>query len=162
MLIANQQLEVADHRELLPNTIFPVQGPSVQAIIDLGFYPVTVWLAHDRSTQKLVPSQPYLIDGVCYTVQVEDMTESDIQAEKDSAMANIRAQRNQLLSSTDWRFRSDLTPSQEWKDYCQALRDLPASIVASGADPRTWNSWPKSPDAPINLGNEAVTLSGLN
>jgi len=162
MLIANQELQVADHRELLPNTIFPIEGPSVQAIIDLGFYPVTVWLSYDQNTQKLVPSTPYLIDGVCYTVKVEDLTESDIQAQKDAAMANIRAQRNLMLSATDWRFRSDMNPSQEWKDYCQALRDLPASIVASGADPRTWNSWPQSPDAPINLGNEAVTLSGLN
>ena len=39
----------------------------------------------------------------------------------------LRIQRNQLLQQTDWRFRSDLTPSQEWIDYCQALRDLPAN-----------------------------------
>ena len=32
--------------------------------------------------------------------------------------------RNQLLAETDWRFRSDLTPSQEWIDYCQELRDI--------------------------------------
>lgn len=36
----------------------------------------------------------------------------------------VRMERNRLLSATDWRFRSDLTPSQEWKDYCQALRDI--------------------------------------
>jgi len=29
---------------------------------------------------------------------------------------------------TDWRFRSDMTPSQDWKDYCQALRDVPAQV----------------------------------
>lgn len=40
--------------------------------------------------------------------------------------AEIRAKRNQLLSETDWRFRSDLTPSQAWIDYCQALRDITA------------------------------------
>lgn len=39
---------------------------------------------------------------------------------------NVRATRDQKLASTDWRFRSDLTPSQEWKDYCQALRDVPS------------------------------------
>lgn len=32
--------------------------------------------------------------------------------------------RNNLLQETDWRFRSDQTPSQEWIDYCQALRDI--------------------------------------
>ena len=32
--------------------------------------------------------------------------------------------RNKLLNQTDWMFRSDLTPSQEWINYCQALRDI--------------------------------------
>jgi hypothetical protein len=43
-----------------------------------------------------------------------------------TASRNQRRKRDQLLSATDWRFRSDLTPSQEWVDYCQALRDVPA------------------------------------
>lgn len=33
-------------------------------------------------------------------------------------------ERNRLLAETDWRFRSDQNPSQEWVDYCQALRDI--------------------------------------
>jgi hypothetical protein len=40
--------------------------------------------------------------------------------------AEVRAERDTKLSNTDWRFRSDMTPSQAWKDYCQALRDVPA------------------------------------
>ena len=40
---------------------------------------------------------------------------------------SVRAMRDDKLKATDWRFRSDLTPSQEWKDYCQALRDLPSA-----------------------------------
>jgi len=39
----------------------------------------------------------------------------------------LRLERDRLIQQTDWRFRSDLTPSQEWIDYCQALRDLPAN-----------------------------------
>jgi hypothetical protein len=59
-------------------------------------------------------------------------TEEEIQAkiaelEAAEPMRLLRIQRNQLLQQTDWRFRSDLTPSQEWIDYCQALRDLPAN-----------------------------------
>lgn len=42
---------------------------------------------------------------------------------------DIRLQRNGLLAETDWRFRSDMTPSQAWKDYCQALRDIPATFA---------------------------------
>ena len=59
-------------------------------------------------------------------------TEEEIQAkiaelEAAEPMRLLRIERNQLLAQTDWRFRSDLTPSQEWIDYCQALRDLPAN-----------------------------------
>jgi len=49
------------------------------------------------------------------------------ELEAAEPLRQLRQQRNQLLAATDWRFRSDLTPSQEWIDYCQALRDLPAS-----------------------------------
>jgi len=42
----------------------------------------------------------------------------------DAAASDIRAERNKRLAETDWRFRIDLTPTQEWFDYCQALRDL--------------------------------------
>ena len=42
-------------------------------------------------------------------------------------LKRLRIERNRLIQQTDWRFRSDLTPSQEWIDYCQALRDLPAN-----------------------------------
>ena len=42
-------------------------------------------------------------------------------------MRLLREERNLRLQETDWRFRSDLTPSQEWIDYCQALRDLPST-----------------------------------
>ena len=42
-------------------------------------------------------------------------------------MRLLRQERNRRIAQTDWRFRSDLSPSQEWKDYCVALRDLPAN-----------------------------------
>jgi len=41
----------------------------------------------------------------------------------------LRELRNAMLAQTDWRFRSDLTPSQAWIDYCQSLRDLPATAT---------------------------------
>lgn len=37
----------------------------------------------------------------------------------------LRKARNKELSRCDWRFMSDQTPSQEWIDYRQFLRDLP-------------------------------------
>ena len=53
--------------------------------------------------------------------------EAAYKAMKDAEQAkSVRQSRDQKLAETDWRFRSDMTPSQAWKDYCQALRDLPA------------------------------------
>jgi len=53
--------------------------------------------------------------------------EAAYKAIKDAEHAkSVRSNRDAKLSATDWRFRSDMTPSQEWKDYCQALRDIPS------------------------------------
>jgi hypothetical protein len=53
--------------------------------------------------------------------------EAAYKAIKDAEHAkSVRNERDTKLSATDWRFRSDMTPSQEWKDYCQALRDIPS------------------------------------
>ena len=52
--------------------------------------------------------------------------EAAYKAMKDAEQAkSVRQARDQKLAETDWRFRSDMTPSQAWKDYCQALRDIP-------------------------------------
>ena len=42
-------------------------------------------------------------------------------------LKELREERNRRIALTEWRFRSDLSPSQEWKDYCKALRDFPAN-----------------------------------
>jgi len=60
----------------------------------------------------------------------------------------LREQRNRLLAATDWRFRSDLTPSQAWIDYCQALRDLPANSTPALDEngQLTGVNWPTPPE----------------
>ena len=67
------------------------------------------------------------VDGKWFTkYSVVDM-DDDAKAAKDAEQAkSVRSDRDNRLAATDWRFRSDMTPSQEWKDYCQALRDVPA------------------------------------
>jgi len=65
-----------------------------------------------------------VIDGTTTTAAEQ---EAAYKAQKDAEQAkNVRQTRDQKLADTDWRFRSDMTPSQEWKDYCQALRDVPS------------------------------------
>ena len=43
------------------------------------------------------------------------------------AMRLLRLERNARIAETDWRASSDLTISDAWKTYRQALRDLPAT-----------------------------------
>ena len=42
-------------------------------------------------------------------------------------MEEIRRHRNGLLTETDWMALGDVTMSDVWKTYRQALRDIPAS-----------------------------------
>ena len=67
--------------------------------------------------------------------------ETAYKASKDAEQAkSVRATRDTKLSETDWRFRRDMTPSQEWKDYCQALRDVPTQAGFP------WTiTWPDAP-----------------
>jgi len=69
--------------------------------------------------------------------------DTDVEAAADTALAweQVRGHRNQLLTDSDWRAMSDLTMSDDWKTYRQALRDLPANTV----DP-TNITWPEEPE----------------
>ena len=67
------------------------------------------------------------IDGKWYTKYGAADMEQEAKDALDAQQAKaVRGDRDRRLAETDWRFRSDLTPSQAWKDYCQALRDVPA------------------------------------
>ena len=50
-------------------------------------------------------------------------------AELDAAepIRLLRIERNKKIAETDWRMLPDQTPSDDWINYRQALRDLPAS-----------------------------------
>lgn len=150
MLIAKLEgdnITVADYRALFPNTSFPPSGPSVEFLADSGCLPVTVFKPHDRNTQKLVSVAPYVEDGVVYTVAVEDKTQADIDAATASEAANVRAQRDRLLTACDWRVIKHLELNQNipgaWEVYRQALRDIPQQ---TGFPLQV--TWPRSPDAP--------------
>ena len=68
-----------------------------------------------------------MIGDKWHTKYVVQTLDDEGKAVKDEeTKKSVRADRNQRLADTDWRFRSDMTPSQAWKDYCQALRDVPA------------------------------------
>ena len=60
------------------------------------------------------------------------LTWSDVKTKWDAKvaaqpLADLRGERNDKLAETDWLGNSDVTMSDEWKTYRQALRDLPAN-----------------------------------
>jgi len=142
--ILTSPITVGDYRELFSNTSFPASGPSDEFLASNNAKKVNAFKAHDRLTQKLVQCSAYDDGEFVSIVQVADMSAEEIQAAKDSAMANIRGQRNQLLKECDWTQIADCTipKKAEWTTYRQTLRDLPSTIT----EPRTFTDWPHNPD----------------
>ena len=142
--ILTNPITVGDYRQLFANTSFPASGPSAEFLAENNAKKVTLFKAHDRLTQKLASCEAYDDGKFVSLVQVVDLTAEEIQSAKDSAMANIRGQRNQLLKDCDWTQIADCTipKKAEWATYRQALRDLPTTVT----DPRTFADWPRNPD----------------
>jgi hypothetical protein len=133
-----QVINVVDYRDVFGSSI-----PTDEQLVENSYVRVNLFREHDRLTQKLITATPVLEGGWVYTVAVAEMTAEEIQSAKDSAMANIRGRRNQLLKDCDWTQIADCTADKTaWATYRQALRDLPATIT----EPRTFSDWTHSPD----------------
>lgn len=64
-------------------------------------------------------------------------TVSDLEA--DVAARNVRRTRDAKLAACDWMANSDVTMSDAWRTYRQALRDVPSQL------PSTTITWPTEP-----------------
>ena len=81
-------------------------------------------------------------------------TEAEINAEITrltnlEPMRLLRVERDARLHACDWKASSDVTLTDAWKTYRQALRDLPASstpkVDANGDLDLTSVTWPTEP-----------------
>ena len=83
--------------------------PGAQWVLRGSDYTGLEWLDSDQK-----PTKTEVIDKI---------------AELDAAepMRLLRIERNKKIAETDWRVLPDQTPSDDWINYRQALRDLPAS-----------------------------------
>jgi len=65
------------------------------------------------------------------------------EGEYDVSWEYLREQRDQALASSDWRALKDVVLPTAWKEYRQALRDLPQNHddANDAAD-----NWPVKPD----------------
>ena len=98
-------------------------------------------MKHDipSALTELKPGAEWVLRGTEYSGlewldSVQQPTEQEVKAkliELDAAepMRLLRIERNKKIALTDWRMLPDQTPSDEWTNYRQALRDLPASAT---------------------------------
>ena len=65
------------------------------------------------------------------------------QYQLDMTWEELRMLRDQALAQSDWRALKDVTLPNPWKDYRQALRDLPQEHdeANDAAD-----NWPEAPE----------------
>ena len=92
-----------------------------------------------QALQSLKPGAEWVLDGVDYSGlkwldSGQQPTEQEVKAkitELDAAepMRLLRIERDKKIAQTDWRVLPDQTPSDDWINYRQALRDLPASAT---------------------------------
>ena len=125
--------------ELFPNTSFPKNGAPASFVSDNNMLEITEWLTTTKPDQKLTNVDVYLDSGKAYSVKVETCTDDEKAANIVKEWVSIRESRNEKLEATDWRACSDLTISDEWKNYRQALRD-----ITTQSDPYNI-TWPTPP-----------------
>jgi len=93
-----------------------------------------------KALQNLRPGSRWTIRGGYYggiewkdteqTKPTEEEVNSEIaRLQSEEPMNRLRLERNRLLAQSDWMANSDVTMSDEWRTYRQALRDLPSTAT---------------------------------
>ena len=120
-------------------------------------------MKHDipSALQSLKPGAQWILSGTEYsglewldsgqTKPTETEVTNKITAlDAAEPMRLLRFERDERIAKTDWRVLPDQTPSDDWINYRQALRDLPASASPKlGSDYEldlTSVTWPTEPE----------------
>ena len=87
-------------------------------------------------------------ERIQFTAEEEVARDAEEKAWADGAparrMQQLRDQRNTLLSETDWMGNSDVTMSDAWTTYRQALRDITTQTPSD--DTLSNITWPTKPE----------------
>ena len=70
-----------------------------------------------------------------------DLNNEKTSTEVQANWNEIKSIRNRILSESDWRFMSDQSPSIEWAEYRQFLRDLPQNHDSANDAADAWNEF---------------------
>ena len=114
-----------------------------------------------EALQSLKPGAQWILRGDDYTglewldSEQTQPTETEVNSkiselDNEESMKLLREERDRRIALTDWRASSDLTLSNAWKTYRQALRDLPAKATPKlNSDYQldlTSVTWPTEPE----------------
>ena len=129
-------------QQLFPNTSFSIGGPNADFLTENNVVELVENLSYITPTQKLSNVDAYVQDGKAYNVRVENTTAEEQIALTDEKWIAIRLERDRRLQITDWRASSDLTLSDDWKNYRNELRQIPQTQT----DPYNI-AWPTEPSS---------------
>tara|TARA_R110000787_G_scaffold239254_1_gene345390 strand:+ start:514 stop:945 length:432 start_codon:yes stop_codon:yes gene_type:complete len=125
---------LGDFRRDNAQTSFPRIIPN-EMLAGYGVYPVSVSSkpSFNLLTQTLTRNTLPTYQADCWAVGwiVTDLPD-------DVAAGNVRSLRDSKLKETDWMANSDVTMSNEWRTYRQALRDVPSQLPGAV-------TWPEEP-----------------
>jgi hypothetical protein len=148
VLAPNQTVEIFPYsignlRRDNPNVSFP-RNPSDAVLADWNVFPVVEQSPpeYNPANQNLNQLNPTLVDGEwLQTWQVTAASAEEIAERLQRKEAEVRQQRNELLSACDWTQLPDSPADHEaWATYRQALRD----VTAQEGFP--WDVvWPETP-----------------
>jgi DNA-binding HxlR family transcriptional regulator len=126
-LIEKYPYTIGELRKDNPNTSFPSQI-SDETLAEFGVVTVEpVDPPKVNYTQTRRELTPVFETGVWKQKWlVESLSQEQIEAQIESKAAQVRAERNERLSATDWTQAKDISDevSQAWVPYRQALRDI--------------------------------------
>lgn len=88
-----------------------------------------------------------LTDGSTLSFTFEDVLTKKKEMEAAEPMRILREERDRRIAETDWMANSDVTMTDDWKTYRQALRDLPSTAEPKldEQDNLTNVTWPTKP-----------------
>ena len=125
--------------ELFSNVSFPRSGVPASFLTENNTVELIQTLSYTSPSQKLSKVDAYVDSGKAYSVKVEATSTEEVATLTAEQWVQVRQERDWKLQETDWRASSDLTLSDAWKNYRQALRDVPTQ-----SDPFAI-TWPTEP-----------------
>lgn len=147
---------IVSQRQILkanPNTSFALPlSDAALADLNMAVLLEDAKPSFDADTQTVIEGVVEERDGSYYqTYTVADRSADAIANDLANKKANVRAQRNQRLSETDWAILPDSPLSADdktvYQNYRTALRDVPAqdgfpdNALPEGPDQQPYDSW---------------------